>query len=207
LLTVALGFDGVLFPLPAALAVWASPRGVDLPGEPDGPSWWRSCGLSDDDWVQLVADFGEDSGYQSADPYPEALDGLVEIFDLGHDLVGATSRRPTRRVEASTFGWVAQWVLPMRAVLIGPASKLEVECDLIVDDDPAALDAVDEMGEACGLLLDRPWNRDAVGFPRVSWSALPALVEMLGEQVAAEADADRRFVLAEAVESLRPVSA
>jgi len=207
-LTVALDYDGVSYPFSHAISGWAGERGIDLPSDPVERSYWRGCGLDDAGWDALLVEFGEDGGYRREAPYPEALEGINAIFDAGHDLLGVTSRPATRAIEASTFGWTADWVLPLRSILIGPGSKMAAECDLVVDDDPDEIVQVEELGEASGLLLDAPWNQEAEGFVRVTWAQLPEVVEALASAVAAEAPSDRRFVLVEMLDEIRrPISA
>lgn len=202
-LTVAVDYDGVSYPFPQAISGWAGERGIDLPSAPVERCYWRDCGLDDAGWEALLSEFGEDGGYRREPPYPEALEGINAIFDAGHDLLGVTSRPATRAIEASTFGWTADWVLPLRSVLIGPGSKMGAECDLVVDDDPDEIVLVEELGEASGLLLDTPWNQGAEGFVRVTWAQLPGVIESLALAVAAEAVADRSFVLVELLDEIR----
>lgn len=201
MLVVTLDFDGVMYPFHRAISSWASAAGRPaLPTEPDCWAYWRQAGLDDDEWEALLSAFGEDGGYRAEAPDPDALEGIGALFDAGCDLVGATSRPPSRAVVASTYGWVGDWCLPLRSVLIGPAAKLEVECDLLIDDDPAALVALADLGEAAGLLLDRPWNQDAPG-PRVSWEDLPGCVSALADLVAGVDETERKWAVADALES------
>lgn len=198
-LTVALDFDGVTYPFTRAVSAWAAEMGrADLPVEPDAWAYWREAGLDDNEWAELLGAFADDDGYRREAPYPEALEGMNSLFDAGCDLLGVTSRPPSRVVHTSTFGWVADWMLPLRAVLIGPNAKLEAECDLVVDDDPKVLAALDDLGEAAGLLLDRPWNREAEG-PRVGWGELPAAVAVLADAVAGVPPSERKWALVDAV--------
>lgn len=209
MLTVAFDYDGVSYPFCRAAAGWGrETRGIELPEEPAEHHFWRGCGLSDADWDAFLIEFGEDGGFRREDPYPEALAGIIEIFDAGHDCVGATSRPATRAIQASTFGWSADWFLPFRSILLGPLAKLEIECDLIIDDTPSEIERVeDDRGTACGILLARPWNEDAAGFARVPWEALPAAVEILADAVAGEPDADRAYVIADLLDGIRdPIS-
>lgn len=200
-LVLALDLDGVLYPFPQAFAGWADAAGVgSFPVDPGCRDYWLELGLDTDDWLAHLSAFGEADGYRLEAPYPEALAGVEALFDAGFDLLAVSSRPASRAVEASTYGWVGDWMLPLRAVLLGPNAKLEAECDLLVDDDPAALAAVDDLGEAAGVLLDRPWNRDADG-PRASWAELPALVVALADAVAGVDSGERKWALKDALES------
>lgn len=199
-LVIAVDFDGVMYPFPFAMATWWAETGLmpELPVEPICREWWTTIGVSDAEWLDALTAFGEADGYRMAAPYADAAVGVVSLFDAGFDLVGVSSRPPSRAVEAATYGWVADWLLPLRAVMLGPNAKLEVECDLLIDDDPAALRALSELGEACGILLDRPWNRDA-DWPRASWEELPSLVTVLADAVVGVPVTERRWELEDAL--------
>lgn len=200
MLCVALDFDGVLYPFTKAMASWWHDAGHRplLPPEPTCRDYWLELGVEPDEWAARLEAFAEADGYRLEAPYPEALEGVAALFDAGFDLIGVSSRPPSRAVESSTFGWVADWMLPVRSVLLGPNAKLEAECDLLVDDDPAALAALDDLGEAAGLLLDRPWNQDADG-PRASWAELPVLLTALADAVTGVSAAERKWALADAL--------
>lgn len=204
MLTIAVDTDGCTFPLHAALAEWWTGMGYtpELPVEPDCWHYWRPLGIDDDTFDEALKSFGEANGFRSMPPYPEALVGLNELFDAGHDLIGVTKRFPTRAVEADTFGWIADHLLPLRAMLIGPTAKLEAESDIVVDDNPSDLATIVDLGEAAPVLLDRPWNRECADFVRVSWSGLPLLADRLAEAVAGENAADRPFVIAEVLDGI-----
>lgn len=202
MLTISLDFDGVMYPLLPALAPWwtSSGRPESIPLHPTTWHFWRELGVSDPEFAAALEDFGEDGGYRRCDPYPGVLEGLEAMFDAGADLLGSSSRPPTRMVEASTYGWTADFQLPLRAIHLGGIhAKLEVECDVHVDDDPVALDEIEKQGEACGILLDQSWNRDCDRFPRVSWGSLPPLVELLQQVTAGEPDSDRHWAIEEAL--------
>lgn len=199
MLTVGLDFDGVMYDFVGAVVEWArDATGLTLPTEPERHDFWRGL-MPDEGWEALLEAFAEDGGYRVRPPQPDALEGIKQLFDDGHDLIGVSSRPATRIVEASTYGWVSDWMLPLRSVLLGPAAKLEAECDLIVDDDPAALGAVAEMAEAVGVLMDRPWNRTS-SIARVSWAQLPLLCEEAATAVAACQPTDRLWALEDAVD-------
>jgi hypothetical protein len=204
-ITVATDFDGVLYPFLEALAQWWAETG--RPGEvsvdPSEREFWRSMGLTDEEFHVALDEFGEDGGFRTQPPYELALSGLELMFDSGAELVGVTSRAKTKAVAASTFGWVADWFLPLRCILIGPTSKLEAECDLVLDDDPATLDMLEELGEARGLLLDRPWNRHDGHHPRVTWEQMPGIVEGLLTITTGLSDPERTWAIQDAVDLLR----
>lgn len=196
-LIVAVDFDGVMYPFPRAMAEWsASTGGPVLPEVPTSMRYWKEAGVSDDEWEALLSAFGEAGGYRSEAPDPDALEGVTALFDAGCDLLGVTSRPASRVVVTSTYGWVGDWMLPLRAVLIGPNAKLEAECDMVIDDDPATLDALADLGEAVGILLDRPWNQDT-DHPRATWEELPVLVGALADAVAGAPEAERKWDLAD----------
>lgn len=203
MLTVAFDFDGCLFPFEEAIAEWwaAEGRTPALPAEADTWQWWRTVGISEEDFHAGLEAFGEAGGFRTRAPYPEALEAVTSIYDAGHDLLGVTSRPATRAVECATFGWIADWYLPLRSVLIGPTAKLEVECDVIVDDNPDELAAVDELGEAVGLLLDRPHNRGCDDWPRVTWGTLPALCDTLAYEVSGIDTSERGGIILDALEA------
>lgn len=199
-LCVALDFDGVMYPFTRAWSVWwASVGGSPMfDVEPDVREFWLASGVSSPEFHDHLAVFAVEEGYRTQEPYPEALVGLMALFDSGCDLVGVSSRPASRAVVCSTYGWVADWMLPLRSVSLGPTSKLEVECDLLIDDDPAALLALEDYGDGSGILLDRPWNRES-DLPRASWAELPALVAALVEAVGSAPEGERKWELAEAL--------
>lgn len=203
-LTVALDLDGVMYPLPVAVSSWAAEKGAypPLPTEPSSWDFWTELGLSDADFAALLEAFAEDGGYNLCPPIPEALEGVVTLFDAGFDIVAVSSRPPSRAVEVSTYRWIADWFLPFRAVMLGPTAKLEVEADVVVDDNPADLALLADLGEACGLLLDRPWNQGVDDFCRVSWAELPSLLDVVAEAVAGIARGERGPLVAEALEEI-----
>lgn len=202
-LTIGVDFDGCMFPLHTTLAAWTLDTGrTELPDNPDQWHYWRPLGVTDDEFEDLLDAFGEAGGFRMAAPYPEALEALTAIFDAGHDLIGVSSRPPTRAVSGATYGWVADWFLPLRSILLGPNAKLEAECDLIVDDNPVELVRVRELGEAVPVLLDRPYNRKAHGFLRVTWDELPGFLDTAAESVSGEPEGERRYALADLVEEM-----
>lgn len=197
-LIVAFDFDGVMFPLMEALDAWWRRTGRPgvVPAETTTWAFYREMGLTEAEWVEALAAFGEDDGYRSVAPYPEALAGVTAIFDGGAGCIGVTSRPPTPVIVRSTYGFVADYYLPLRSVHIGPVAKLEAEYDVLVDDNPVELERLAEMGEAAGLLLARPYNVGAP-FPRVSWEELPPLIDALDAQLKGVSDGDRRDTLAD----------
>lgn len=185
-LVVAIALDSVAFPLREAVTRWCEIEGLPEPADLCSP---------------LLEEFGEAGMYRMREPNPDVLAGLGAIFDAGVDLVATANRPRSRMVEASTYGWVADWFLPFRAILLGPDAHLEAEADLFIADNPAELDALDDLGGPPGVLLERPSNADADHY-RVPWSALPGFVDMVATAVAGEPDADRPFAIAELISDL-----
>lgn len=202
-LVIALDFDGVMYPLTDAVNFYwrSNGRPFVVPDPCTNYAFWRDAGMTDDEWEAELLAFGEADGYRLAAPYPEALVGVTALFDAGCGLIGVTSRPHTPAVVRSTYGFVADNYLPLRSVHIGPISKLEAEFDLLIEDNPAELDRLHEIGEASGLLIAQPYNVGAP-WPRVSWEELPALVDALAAEVAGVADTERRDVLADALEGM-----
>ena len=92
-------------------------------------------------------------------PIPGAIDGVVKLFEWGHDIIIATNHSNIDYIAADKVLWV-QRNLPMLAAntMIG-GRKDVLQGDIIIDDNPDYL-----INSPCSIkiCMDRPWNREYI---------------------------------------------
>jgi 5'(3')-deoxyribonucleotidase len=102
-------------------------------------------------------------------PYPEALEAVRRLRDLGADVIFATSPN----YASSTWMWERK--LWLRRHFDAPEEdvvfvhrKSVVRADAMVDDKPSAVESWLSENDGHGMLWDAPYNRHASHLPRVT---------------------------------------
>jgi 5'(3')-deoxyribonucleotidase len=143
----------------------------DLGGFADMESFWR--------WAQGNAD--RPSIFRHLEPYPEAIETLHALRDVGHDIVVVTAK--PRWAVPDTLRWMADHDLPTSEIHIR-FRKYLVDCDVYLDDSPIVLpELVEHRPAAMVCRMVRPWNGPVVGaHDVVDWPAFAAFVRQIGRR-------------------------
>ena len=113
--------------------------------------------------------------FRRGSAYPEATESIRHLGLSGHRIVMNSARlMPGMELEArrATMQWLREnGIHPDETHLVhmdGGDHKLAVPFDLLIDDAPDNVRAALAAGRSA-VLLDRPWNVDAVDLPRASY--------------------------------------
>ncbi|MDJ0924029.1 MAG: hypothetical protein QNJ77_05660 [Acidimicrobiia bacterium] len=110
------------------------------------------------DWAGAAG--GGPTVFRDLIPYPGALSTLNELA-ANHDIV-ILSMKPDWAA-SDTFAWIAEHHIPTREIHL-IRDKWRVQCDVYLDDSPAALAAlVEHRPEAIVCRYIRPWNDPVIG--------------------------------------------
>lgn len=156
---------------------WLISRGFapgSLPATPNGdydlPTQW---GIPVDLFVaEMGAAAAADSIYVDAVPDPAGARVLRRLHRRGIRLHVVTARSEPS-AHAITRDWLLRTRTPFDRLTCTRRKHLVDDVDLLVDDSPANVEACLDHGKPA-VLLDRPWNTNATGLPRLpGWDALP----------------------------------
>jgi 5'(3')-deoxyribonucleotidase len=136
-----------------------------LGGFADMGAFWR--------WARGSAE--RPSIFRHLDPYPDALDTLLQLDRAGHDVVIVTTKPAWAR--SDTLRWLADHAIPTDEIHITDR-KSEVACDVYLDDSPHVLpELARHRSDATICRFVRPWNTPLDGVRDVaSWADFHAIV-------------------------------
>ena len=147
---------------------WNSP--LSLTHFPDMDAFWN--------WAR---DQGRGGVFRDLDPYPGALEVLLELERDGHDLV-IVSAKPDWAIPG-TLEWLAEHRIPTREIHF-TESKHQVSCDVYLDDAPGQLAELARTRAEHAIICRyvRPWNDPVDGAVDVhDWSEFQHMVRRVSE--------------------------
>ena len=135
--------------------------------------------LSGDQIEQLMDHAHEIDFLEKLEPTPDAVDGVKQLLEMGHEVVIVTGR-PSYCHEGS-LRWMQRFGLASLEIIYvdkyGRAPKIQpgtvppmlsleefnrLSFDIAIDDSPTALDLLSSRDNCRILIYDRPWNRDYI---------------------------------------------
>lgn len=175
-LILALDLDGVVYDFITHFRKWLSGKGHDHLPVPESYNLCSEWGMDPDELNESINQAADEGVFNAGPPLPGTRELIVEATFAGIQVVAVTSRPPVEVILTSTYQWIAAWGLPFRGVNF-VSSKVMVDADLLVDDDPAVYRQLMLVGETVPLIFDQPWNRD-VHLDRVDVESLKVLVHL-----------------------------
>lgn len=179
-----LGFDldGVCYNFDEALKLYLIEEHEYLEETlPTGGSSWSlapAWGITEEQF-EAYCDQGVDAGFLflHGDPYPNSVEIINKLRDLGHTIHFITSREFGTRSAHNTMDWLHKYGFPYDSMHF-VHDKWMVDVDVLVDDYERNWRECTERGQRV-LLMDRPWNRHIDGAERVTWDTMIETVESI----------------------------
>ena len=186
--TVAFDCDGVLYSFNDTLREWLSARGWDRDSLPDPTSYslMEAWGLNRHTLMEEMP-LAVRAGvlWHNGPAFDDGVTAARNLGLAGHRIVVDTARSLDdfkHEAGAATITWLrANNVHPDVLHLCSPAhpeEKLEVHFDVLFDDHAENVKVALAAGREA-YLVDRSWNKEIVGLPRVTFEEVPEIVERL----------------------------
>jgi len=184
-LTVAVDVDGVLYDFDNAFGLWCvaniglNPELLKVDHTYRLEDRW---GITQEQVLEyMIAGVREGTTFRFGPVYEDCRVPLNEIYGDGHHVMMLTARDlpgVTELCRAHTAHWLENEAKLPYDELVLSSRKEDHDFDILVDDSPANVRAVQAAGKRA-VLLDRPWNRDADDLTRTTWAGFPAIVDAL----------------------------
>lgn len=194
--TVAFDCDGVIYDFNDAMRDWLVARGWnrDAMPEPHTYSLREAWGLDNDDLMKEMQ-YSVRAGmlWHSGSTHEDGAQSARALGMAGHRILVNTARAlpgvnaPAR---AATMTWLRSVNIHPDGIHVAdpadPASKLQADWDVLLDDHPENVRTALNAGRAA-ILVDRKWNRDATDLDehRAGFDAIPSIVDNLRKKSAA----------------------
>lgn len=165
---VLVDLDGVIFDYCSAITNFFHEESdiplAELP-MPDRWAIWDCWQMRKDDWIANATAAADSGLFAEERAYPDAIEGVRELNDLGHKVHIATARRG-HRARIDTLEWLKQHNVDYDRITF-TTDKSVIKADVAIEDNLDNAAALQAAGVTV-FLMDRPWNQEPTDIPRVS---------------------------------------
>ena len=172
----------------------AKERGCDIEELPVPKTWsfYRDWGMTDEEfYFQLGKAAIRGQVFQKGKIYPEALESVTTLKDMGFEIVIITARQLSnnpehmRIIRENTETWLLNNNVPYDELVIDN-DKTRHSLNILVDDSITNIEAMIMTGNYA-YIFDQPWNRQANLYPRVTgWADTIREMSIVQEQLMQE---------------------
>lgn len=192
---VGFDIDDVFLHTYQAMHVIAEKAGITNGATPTCWNPYEAYGCTREEWIEVMAEANRKGWlYRDVIPDQDALRAVRELAWDGHEIHLITARGffgDKEITEEHTEGWLIEYAIPHHSLSYS-TTKGEVaqrlSLDFFIDDNErnfrevkGALGSWYDPLTPNSYLLDRPWNREAITFPRERVSSVQQYVDIIKE--------------------------
>lgn len=173
---LGLDLDGVIYDFPTEFRnLVAADRGVDPESLASPVKWsfYEDWGMSDEEYFGTMGKAAiQGKVFKDGNIYPQALENVNKLRDLGYEIVIITARHVVNDVDKmniikkNTEDWLIKNNVPYDELIIDN-DKTRHNLDILIDDNLANIESF-VMAGGMAYVFDQPWNRNNTFYSRVN---------------------------------------